>query len=542
MNFIKKYWLEILVIGVIFGVLLTCCAPDKTWINTDSDGIHYTYSSEWLYPSHKGSAPLYLLLGNLFLRIPIGTEFWRMALISVIAGTIASLFIMLIIKQKTGNKWYSIIGALIYGGSALAISQNTIVEAYPLVTCVALGVYFFCLKNKWLTASILIGVAGAIHPTSMLVIIPMLIAYKELRTWRRLGVMAIFVLFYLYVPITNRPPYMWESANSTGGILGFVKDSIDTAIMLTGKLAIYDVPKRVFDTIGLVLLNVAIIGIIPLIYAFKNGKGWYKNVLFWMVAIPTIYYFGDIAPQTYVYMQPSIAFGAIAIGIGLSKMNKKWITVATASCAVILLSFNANYFDIGRTLDPNLSATEYYEVELDKVPDGQILMPYYGWEWAAIYRYNKENNRNIIPVCIDTLSSPTYQQMMMEMGVKFGDNNDKDRLIRQNYIALSVVDLNENVWTTLTTDDKTYGCKVVLAKGNDEFVQKISLIIPAGQWHWKPTNPYGIITGSVEISEWKFITMSNHNVLYISLVIMIVYLLVKMAERMMVKKKVDAKS
>lgn len=535
-NFIKRYWLEILTIGVIGGVLLLCAAPSPTWMNTDSDGIHYTYASQYLYPSHKASAPLYLLLGNLFLRIPIGTEFWRMALISVISGTIASLFILLIIKHKTNNKWYSIIGALIYGGSALAISQNTIVETYPLVVAVCLGVYYFCLKQKWLTASILIGVAGAIHPTAMLVIIPMLIAYrKELITWRRLGVMACFTLFYLYVPLTNRPPYMWFPSNKVGGILGFVKDSIDTATMLTGKLAIYDLPKRILDTGGLILLNFAVIGVVPLIYAFKTGKGWYKSLLFWLIAIPTIYYISDIAPETYVYIQPSIAFGAIAVGIGLSKLNKK-LMIGTAVCTIFFLGFNANYFDLGRTLDPNLSATEYYEVELNKVPDGQILMPYYGWEWAAIYRYNKENDRNIIPISIDNISGKIYQEMLTEQGIKFDDNFNEDRLTRQNYIAVSIVESNDNVWTTRVTDAKTYGCEVLPA--TESLINKVPTE-PVGSWHWKPDSPYAIITGSIEVQNWGFLTMSNHNVLYISLITGVIYLLYMLTEKRISRKRVS---
>ena len=533
MSFLKKYWLEILVIAVIGGILLLDASPSPTWINTDSDGIHYTYAAENLMPSHKGSAPLYLLLGRLFLFIPIGTEFWRMALISVISGTIASLFIMLIIKHKTGNKWYSIIGALIYGGSALAISQNTIVEAYPLVTCVCLAIYYFCLKKKWLTSSILIGVAGAIHPTAILIIIPMLIAYKELRTWRRLGVMALFVLFYLYVPLTNRPPYMWNLPNSNG-IFGFVKDTLLTAWMLSGKLSINDFPKRILDTTGLILLNFAVIGIVPLIYAFKNGKKWYRDVLFWMMAVPAIYFLTDISIQTYVYLQPTIAFGAIAIGIGLSKMNKKWMW-ATASCAIILLGFNANYFDIGRTLDPNLSATEYYEVELDKVPDGQILMASNGWEWAAVIPYNKENNRNIISVCRFTLINPDYQALITLDNVKFNDNLDPDRQTRENHIIQSIVDLNDNIWITKSTIPETYGCEVVPYIGNED-----SLFIepPPITWHWKPSNPYSIITGSIEVKEWGFVTMSNHSVLYISLVTGVVYLLYMMAEKRMNRKKV----
>jgi hypothetical protein len=323
---------------------------------------------------------------------------------------------------------------------------------------------------------------------------------------------------------------MWFPSNEAGGILGFVEDSLETAVMLSGKLAIYDFPKRVLDAIGIIVVSFAGASLIPLTLSFKGN--WKSNVLFWMMAIPAIYYITDLAPQTYVYLQPTVAFGAIAVGIGLPLVSKN-VRVITASAVVVFLILNAWYFDIGRTLDKNLSATQYYEVELDKVPDNQILMPYYGWEWAAIFRYNKENDRNIIPVCIDTLANPIYQKMLVEQGIKFDDNFNEDRLIRQNHISLSIINLNENVWTTKTTDAETYGCEVVLAE--ESIINKFPTE-PAGQWHWKPSNPYGIITGSVEIAEWKFITMSNHNMLLICLVIMVCYLLYMLAERTLKKK------
>lgn len=508
---IKRYWPELLVFGGIAAVLLICQSPNFTWMNTDSDGMHYVYSAKYFYPAHKGSAPLYLLLGHMFLYLPFGTEFWRLALISVLSGVGGSVLIYLIIKHKLitnpQSRLYALIGSLIYGGSALAISQNTIVESYPLVTMMCLAVYYACVKEKWLTASILIGVAGAIHPTSILITISLLIAYKPLRNWKRLAIMASFIVFYLYIPLTNRPPYMWNTPNSEGGILGFIGDTVSTATMLSGAIAITDLPKRILDAGGLILLNFAVIGLYPLIKAFD--KKWYKDILFWIMAIPTIYYICDLAPQVYVYCQMTIAFGAVAIGIGLSKVNKK-IVYSTGLASILLLSINANYFDMGRTLDKNLSATKYYNEELPKVPDGQILMPQYGWEWAAIYLYNKNENREIIPVCVDTLVSPEYQKMLTEWGVKFDDDNNDDRLMRQNYIALSIVSLNENVWTTNITEPETYGTEVIQARGNEWLIQKIP-DEPPSQLHWKPSNPYDIITGAIEINEWKFITWTDKN-------------------------------
>ena len=514
MEFLKKYRVEILVFAAILGLLLICAAPDMTWINTDSDGVHYVYAAKYLYPSHKGSAPLYLLLGHLFLYLPFGTEFWRMALISVLSGLAASVFIYLIIMEKVGNRSHALIGASLYGVSILALSQNTIVEAYPLVTAVCLAVFYFCLKKKWTTAAVLVGVAGAIHPTSMLVIIPMLIFFKELRQWKRLGVMALFVLFYLYIPLTNRPPYMWQASNQSGGLFGFIKDSWDTAIMLTGGLSIWDLPKRLLDASGLILLSFGA-ALIPLYFALR--KQFYKRVLFWLVAIPTVYYITDLAPQTYVYLQPAIAFGAVAVGIGLTKLkHEKLLGYGTAVRAIVFFvliigAVDFHYMDIGVMLDPELSAVKYYTEELPKVPDGQVLMPQYAWEWAAIYPYNRNENRNITPVCIDTLLSPVCQQQLRDDGILFEDNFAKNILERQCFIATSIVTLNDNIWTTQSSVPETYGAKIVPATVDmvTEMLEiKSSDRTLEPQWHFKPSNPMGIITGSIEVNEWHWITWS----------------------------------
>jgi hypothetical protein len=307
---------------------------------------------------------------------------------------------------------------------------------------------------------------------------------------------------------------MWNTPNNEGGVWGFLGDSVQTAFMLTGRLAIMDMPKRILDTLGLILVNFAIIGIVPLVYAFKQ-KHWWNSILLWLIFVPAFYFFVNLSIQTYVYIQPSIAFGAIAVGIGLSKLNHKW-TLATATCLILFFGFNATYFDIGKRLDPELSATKYYYEELPKVPDNHILMPQYGWEWAAIYLYNANENKKIIPVCVDTLVSPVYQKLLAEQGVKFSsfDEMEDDRLNRQNRIALSIVRMNDNVWTTNPTVPETYGCEVVPAKGNEKFLEKVPSE-PPGQWHWIPSNPYAITTGELEVNEWKFITLSNHNAFFI---------------------------
>lgn len=554
-NWIKKYKWELLTFGVISLVLLIDQSPDITWINTDSDGVHYIYAAKYFYPAHKSSAPLYLLLSHVFLWIPFATEAWRMALISVLSGIMGSILIYLSIIHLTAKKelsrWFGITGALVYGSSALAISQNTIVETYPLVTTLSVAMFYFAIKSKWKLSALMIGMAGAIHPISLMAALPLLIKYKPLREFKQLAIAGIFTLFYLYIPITNRAPYMWNAPNGTG-VMGFVNDTLSTAIMLTGGLSIWAFPKRVIDTILQLGLSFNI-GIVILGIWIARTK-WYKEVLSWLILLPIMYYASDLAPQTYVYMQPSIAFGAITIGLGLSKIGLKyngdWLpklntritTYSVIGFSLIMLGYNANYFDIGRTLDPNLSARKFYNEELPKVPDGQILLAQQGWEWAMIYPYNENERKNIIPVNPGSLASVKYQDILHSWGIKFDLPDKKLNLIElQDFIVNQILIQNPNVWITYPTNPRTYGAEILPYVGNEAKLnitpRSIAPLNSEMQWSWKPYNPYDITTGAIEVEKWTMIIFSNYSVLTFAMLGSIGFVISWIGYMIVVKRK-----
>lgn len=515
-TFIKKYWAELLVFGAIFAVLMIDLIPDITWINTDCDGPHYIYSAKYLYPAHKTSAPLFLLLGHLFLMIPIATEAWRFALLSALASMGTCIFIYLSIKHHTNNRWYAIIGILVFGSSALVISQSTIIESYALTTMLGMGAYYFSIKKRWWLCAIFLGAGLAVHTLGIIPIIIILIANKEFRCYEYCGIIFLFLLFYLYIPITNKPPYMWQSPNNSLGT-SFITDNLSTLLMLFGGLSIWDLPKRIFDAIGILGISLTI-AVIPLSIALKK----WKQPLFWLFVLPIAFYVTNLAPQTYVYMMPSIAAGAILAGIGLKELQKHptWISHGFNGILAItligMLAFNCVYFNVGKTLDPNLSAREFWNKELPKIPDGQILLAQQGWEWAIVYPYNKDTNKNIIPVCIGTLASKQYQNTLHEMGVKFDIPEEELNLIQlQNFILQSITQNNKNVWITLPTDTSTYGAKVARIEGHEEELTKTpkSIDIDVVPIQWKPSNPYDIITGAIEVDEWTYIVFSNYSVL-----------------------------
>ncbi|KKM96877.1 hypothetical protein LCGC14_1173760 [marine sediment metagenome] len=511
MRIVKRYWIEILAFGAVFAVLLMDVAPALTWINTDSDGAHYVLAAKYMLPAHNTSAPLFLLLGRLFLFLPFGAEAWRLGLISVLATTGCTILIYMVVRHyladNSRGRLYAIIAGLIYGGSALVISQSTIIESYALATMLSVGAYYCALRKKWILASVMIGLIWAVHTifawTTWLVLF---VTYKELRNVVLVMITLAFLVFYAYIPITtaiNGDLGMWN--NTTFG--GFFGGQWGVLMMLTGGISIWDIPKRIIDTIGILGVSFGLGFIVFVIGLWRIRKT--NRALVFLIFIPIVYFVTNLAAQTYVYLMPAIAFGTILIGVTLSRLHIS-LSYVTLVVAVGLLIFNANYFDIGRTLDPNLSAQKFYDEELPKIKDGDIFMAG-GWTWAITYLYNKEEGRDIVPVSIDILPSNEYLGMLEAKGIKLVRTDSDSHIDKQWEVALSIAQNNSNVWIASETIPSQYEYEVVPAEGNEwlmtrwlghEVVPEISLM---------PSNPYDFITGAIEVSEWKFILKSNHN-------------------------------
>lgn len=535
-SYLKKYWLEILTFGAIFAVLMVCVSPSLTWINTDSDGAHYVLSAKYFGVAHNTSAPLYLLLGRLFLYLPFGTDAWRMGLISVLATTIACIFIyksvMVLLSRRFIQKYSkpftyriknyytdgnhrmwracALVAALIYGSSALVITQSTIIETYALSTCLSVVAYYMCLKKRWYLSSIMLGLTLAIHPLFFgITWFVFMIAYKEMRNWKKILVTLLFLAFYAYIPLSRiygSVPSMWGNSSFTG----FFKNNFGTMWMLAGGIWLGDLPKRILDTIAILGVSMGF-SLIVMVWTFIKGKSW-RNALMWLFIIPVFYFIINLSAETYVYMIPAIAFGAIATGVGLSKIEKKrtLITNVLAVSLIGMLAYNCSILDIGRTLDPNLSAQKFYDEELPKMKDGDIYLGG-GWTWAINYLYNREEGGNIIPVCTDILPSSEYLDIAESNGIKLIRTDSESFIDKQWLVAKSIAELNDNVWIAKETNPKTLEYELVPAKDNMYLIDRWLGYEKEPTIAWKPSNPYEFITGALEVGEWKFILKSNHN-------------------------------
>jgi hypothetical protein len=363
-----------------------------------------------------------------------------------------------------------------------------------------------------------------------------MMGYKEYRkNWRALLITFSFVVFYLYIPLTNRPPYMWFPApEQVNPVWAFITDTISTINFVVGSLAVWDLPKRILDTLGVIGVSIGVITIIPIVYYFRHNK-IAKNPLFWLAIFPIVLFATELDMNTYDYMMVSIPFLAVIACLGLNEISNRHFNVALsknnaigiiASGWLVGLTwvtiigfgiFNLNFFDVGRTLDPNMSTSREFRQEFNKIPDGAIFMPNYAMEGEAIYQYNADNGKHIYPICMDILPSPLYREQLRKDGIKFVDSTNENYSIMGRETAQSIVAMNENVWTSVSTIPETIQMDVVPANHDISLVEilteeKLHEISDKPKILWKPWNPYSIISNDISQLAWRNQLLSTWNV------------------------------
>jgi len=455
-----------------------------------------------------------------------------MGLVSVLSTIGTCLFIYLSLKTLLNSRFYAILGVLIYGTSALVISQSVIIQTYATVCLTATGAYYFYLIKRYKLMGLFLGIGLAVHLLAGFIFLIMFFACKEYRkNWKALLITLSFGLFYLYIPLTNRPPYMWlPSPDKVNTVWATIGDVLWIIYMLIGKLSVWDLPKRIMDTAGILLVSLGIVSVIPIVYYFKTER-LSKNVLFWLSIIPIALFISELDMNTYDYTMLSIPFLSIAACLGLHKWvyhaseRGGWFWTGNILTALTLVSvllfgiYNYNYFDIGRTLDKDMEAANLYYNEFAKIPDKAIFISSYGWEWEAVYKFNADYKKNIYPICVDKLQEVSYREQLKHDGIHLlgdelvqGGYSVKGRIFGQ-----MIIEQNDNVWTTISTNPNTLGSKVVPANHDIKLVDTfneeglINLALNP-EIRWKPSNPYDIITTSIMVEEWNYVIISNWNV------------------------------
>lgn len=421
-EFIKRYWAAILVLVLSCAYFVSMVAPDITWTNVDCDSMHYLSGATNIVVTPTQGAPLYNMFNALVVRMNSGNDFYTLCFFSAIFSGITAMLVYLMARRYTKRWWVALLAPLCFCASAVVLSQATILKQYSLITMISvLAVYLhFIGKDKWKYVVLMCGV-GVHH----LIILPLFLIFihdlakhKKAKTrliTKKMLLPLLGLLFYIWIPLVNKPPYTMVTGTGFGDYVSYFFRSRN----LIGGLAIFTENglQRVQD--GITILGYSFGACSLLIwYALwhiKKHKDYEGFILAFLVVIPILDYLINIDPSTYTYTMMAFAFGGVLvvkatewmlgykttepilkeglkwykefsnrISVRLSRISNVFLTpktryaipIVTGICCVGFIIGNSFFFDIGRNNDVNLEAKQYYQ-SLEQIPANASI-------WAGI--------------------------------------------------------------------------------------------------------------------------------------------------------------
>lgn len=382
------------VAGIALGAFcyfLWLASPDLTWANVASDGPDYLIASKFLRIAHPTGEPLYTLLGAAWLRIiPFGSEYWRLALLSVIpaAATTALLY------HATRSR----LAPLVFAASGIVVSQATVVELYHATLFLMILSWHLHSQDKRAWAYAVLGLACGIHHWAAFMLIVLTAVDVVKHGWGSLKysllTVAVGAPWYLYIVFANRPPYSSISGPTLHDYMGFFFSQgalVGGVAVMGGPWQIApDFTNRVLDFIRIVGSGFGVPALLLLAFGVRQAWRSGERLLPILTCMFPLHYLTNLDPHTYTYAMPAFAFGAVLLA--RAAVPWAWVKPGAYLVGIGLLALNALYYDIGgKFTDPNLTATQFYK-DLDTVPNGSVLWSKNrGWERTTTEWYMLNN-------------------------------------------------------------------------------------------------------------------------------------------------------
>jgi hypothetical protein len=404
----------------------------------------------WIVPQPFGS-PLYIVLGHIINLFDGNLPALMTIILSCIPSAITISLVYLITKHYTNEK-YALISSLSLLGCSIFLTQSTILEEYALaVMFVVLGFYFYIKDRKKLTA-LALGLGSAVH----IMVIPLAILwlFVEIKNWREwIKVIPLYIVvgilpytLILWLLKYGEIPFLangltWQSLNNYTGSTSVV-----------GSLSIYDFPKRALQFGALAIMSFGV-ALIPFFKGFSI-KGNQFKIMAISILFSVWYYLTCFDPTTWTFMCYACPFVAIFIGIGLSKMDKNWITNVVSVGACILIVLNCIFLNADKLskMDEYDGATEYYN-ELMSLPDGSVVINNRGgFEGMALF-YVISEGKDLIPIYFTTYGYEDrvlYQNYLDWMNNKYGSNATNTQELAQYFMQqgrnVYILSHHQNKW------------------------------------------------------------------------------------------------
>ncbi len=398
MELIRKN-IQVIAIGLIaLAYYLFLCCKDYTWIFASGDsGDWLAAANMWLVVQPYGS-PLYILLARAISFLPFSLPAAMTILLSVIPSVITVVFVYLITVKISGKKLLGITASVVLLGSAVFLSQSTVVEEYALAVMFVVLAYWFYLKDKKVLTALMLGLGTAVHIVPLAIAgLWMLLHIKQISTWIKplLVFVASGILPYgltLYLLAGAGYPFL----GGYGLSLAAFKSYISTTGVF-GSLTIFQFPDRLVDFIAIILTSFGI-AIIPAIAFFKK-RPWemWQKLIFVVIFFSLWYYLTCLDPTSWTFVSYASPFIAITAALGIAKLNKPRLTQMVIVGAIALMLLNSIVFNAAILNKQSPIATDYYN-NIMALPDGSALVLNRGGFESMAVMYAISEGKNITPI------------------------------------------------------------------------------------------------------------------------------------------------
>lgn len=529
---IKKYWREFAVLISACAYFLYLAAPNITSVNVDVDSLHYLSGAMNFVVTPPQGAPLYNIINALIARIPITNPFSMICASTAIFSGLTAMVLFIWAKRYTKSKWIALLAPLCFCASAVVVSQATILKQYSLITLLSVLALYLHFSGRDKAKYIVLALGVAVHH---LIIFALLVvwlwdmvkhkkAHTKILTWS-MGIPLIGLLFYIWVPLTNRPPWIFITGYRFKDYVTYLsKDS-----GLIGGLGIFtwNGLQRLQDGISILGYSFGACWIL-IVYALfkfrKNKKDIETGVLVFMWALPLLYYLTDRDPTTFTYTMMAFAFGGLLVVKGAEwlRENKNralryGLPILTGVCCMGFIIANSFFFNVGKNIDVDQPDLNYYNSLSNIQNDSFVWCGFTSMASVAIAAYDQTTGANITDV--PSLLSPVNLSVSMAQNAYA-----QGKLYIVNYSETSDGFLN---WTNVLVTPENYNSSFAFIKNTTTVIQKLNgsevlrgWVNPVQRMYSKTvavgwSNPIDLITGRLMYTKWLNNIRTNETAGYV---------------------------
>jgi hypothetical protein len=429
-------------------IYLTTLSPTLTWAHYGADGGDLTTAVALGSIPHPPGFPTYLLLGELFMRLPWEDPAWRLNLMSAVlaagAAGLTTVAVWDILQKAKDDTQPSTLGAvalttgLCLGLAPLFWSQALITEVYaPAAFFAALVTVLSVREGSPWALGLSWGAGLGAHPT--LLFLAPLVAWGawEKRNGRplRLATVCLLALLgwgVLYGPVLlarGGVPTPWGDVSTFDGWWALVSGQLYRGYLFGLPLA--DWPRRLLAWIGLLARQFTPAG------AVLAGLGLAK---LWQAQRPlaltstlafgalSIYAISYNTTDSLVYLTPMLPLAALWLGAGLAQAAK-WLNQRLRRGAWIILLLpllQALLFWGQIDLSRDRTALEWAERALHQAPPQAVLLSDQDRHTFTLwYVHDVLGNRpDVTVIDVDLWGQRAYHEMMVNaLGLDVGESD-----------------------------------------------------------------------------------------------------------------------